>query len=133
MHFKRRELDGWNSALIPGNENLRAEFKSNSFVLFVQNLRDEQYIFELADLPGPIALKKKNSVSVRDGTVVVELQKSQKGAWKNFIAPGLLAAKETSLDARSNASDLSEGFFDDVDDEELRSEMDKLIFQALHS
>lgn len=99
----------------------------------MKNLRDEQYIFELSQLPGPIALKKPNTFQMKNGNLHIQLQKKKTGDWKDFIDPSLLAAKSSSFDAKSNLSDISDGFFDDVDDDELRSEMDKLIFEALQS
>ena len=99
----------------------------------MKNLKDEQYIFELNKLPESIALKKKNSAIMQNGTIVIKLQKNKKAIWKNFIDPSLLEINNKSFDVKSTYSDISEGFFDDVDDEELRSEMDKLIFQALQS
>lgn len=70
---------------------------------------------------------------MKNGNLHIQLQKKKTGNWKDFIDPSLLVAKSSSFDAKSNLSDISDGFFDDVDDDELRSEMDKLIFEALQS
>jgi hypothetical protein len=96
-------------------------------------LKDEQYIFEINSLPHEIALKKKNSATVKKGNIIIELHKKQNIQWKNFIDPSLLCLNDPSFDARSRESDISDGFFEDIDDEELKMEMDKLIYQAMQS
>lgn len=70
---------------------------------------------------------------MENGNLVISLQKKNKIQWKNFIDPSLLAVENESFDAKSSLSGVTDEFFDDVDDDELRSEMDKLIFEALQS
>jgi len=78
-------------------------------------------------------MKQPNSVSLENGAIMIKLYKKEPKKWSNFIDPALLSFNNASFDVKSSQSDISDGFFDEIDDEELRKEMDKLIYQAMQS
>ena len=119
--------------ILKEKENISVEFKKKSFVLKVENLKDQQYIFEINSLPEEISLMKKNKATVHKGNIVIELFKKHNKKWKEFIKDSHLNMKEASFDVKSSQSDISEEFFMDTEDEELQREMNKLIFESMQA
>ena len=82
-------------------------------------------------LPEEIILSKNNSFKFMKGNLLVKLYKKKNKEWPNFIDPSLLDEHESEFEIKSSQSDISAEFFEEIDDEELKKQMDKLIYQAM--
>lgn len=97
----------------------------------VKDLFGEQYIFEMKSLPEEIALREPNNAKVKNGQILIHLFKKKNKMWAKFGDGSYVNIKETDLEVRSSASDIDEEFFEEIDDEDLQREMNRLLYQSM--
>ena len=106
-------------------------FKKKSFFLTVKNILDQEYIYQIKSLPQEIALKKQNKATVHNGQIIIELFKKKENMWKEFGEGTYKNMSEMDLEVRSSKSDIQDDFFEEIDDEELQREMNKLLYLSM--